>query len=663
MKKVKLSKTLKYVLIIALICCFVSMLGTFCMQHNWGKTKVTQYTVTLSELGAMIDANNAANGKNIQTTFNRSGSIISFAVYEPKSANGNVVPGIVCTHGGYNQKEMQMPFYIELARRGFVVVTFDWAGHGRTDTATDGDTGNSQGMVAMVEYIMSLKQVDENHVGITGHSWSNWGCMSAIRQLLDSPNPNIAAYANQGLGLSVAGMPWIGRGIEADCAYDNMFIALNLCAYDEFDSLTHTNHYLVQDDVKGAVAAFYPGFDFSQPITEGMVYNREGPTSVIQDNGQRVAKDDNAEIVVFQPPVTHPGFHFSLAGSKLITQEFYAAFGVPAGASFIKSTNQIWPVTACFQLLGLLAFFALLFPLVELLLQTKLFACLRKDENAEIYAPSIKDWREWLPFAITIAAFLLYTFLNYDKYYAMADSVMASDKYQLQASNSVGFFSLCCGFFTLFMLVVNYLMRWLTHRKGGGDLGNPFASATVPAFKNFFRAVLFGFTLAAIMFIPVYIAYYVFGADFRIGCFLVTADEPKDLLDIIVIYLPFWLLFYIPNAIFNANARFKDMPDWLSTLICALTNCLGLLVYLCIHYGSLFSTGSLYYNHSMSGSVLAGIVCYALIPCLFFASYSARYILKKTNNAWAAGVANAVIMCLVLSCANGSTSPDQIILF
>jgi len=178
------------------------MLGTFAMQHNWGKTRVTQKTITLSELAGMIEANNAANNKKVDITFQRSPAIISFTLYEPKSADGKRVPAIVCTHGGSNTKEMQMPFYIELVRRGFVVIAFDWAGHGRTDQAVDEASGGSQGMTAMAEYLMSLKQVDETQIGITGHSWSNWGSTAAVRiENTTTDHNHIAAYANQALGL------------------------------------------------------------------------------------------------------------------------------------------------------------------------------------------------------------------------------------------------------------------------------------------------------------------------------------------------------------------------------------------------------------------------------------------------------------------------------
>ena len=143
-----------------------------------------------------------------------------------------------------------------------------------------------------------------------------------------------------------------------------------------------------------------------------------------------------------------------------------------------------------------------------------------RGRGEEIRQIAVKDWREWVPFVITIIAFILYTYLNYDKLYCLGFTAMDDDKYQLEASRSVGFFNLCCGFFTLLMILVNYWMRWLTHRKGGEEIGNPFESVTVQSFKQFFRSIIFGFAVAAVMFIPVYIAYYIFGADFRIGNFV-----------------------------------------------------------------------------------------------------------------------------------------------
>ena len=56
-------------LAVALVLCFVSMIGTSCMQTNWGKTDVKVHNVTLSELAQTIRENNEKNGKDVEITF------------------------------------------------------------------------------------------------------------------------------------------------------------------------------------------------------------------------------------------------------------------------------------------------------------------------------------------------------------------------------------------------------------------------------------------------------------------------------------------------------------------------------------------------------------------------------------------------------------------
>jgi len=653
------TKKMKYVLIVAIIACLISMIGTYAMQNGWGTIKVTHKTITLSELAGMIQANNVANNKNVDITFERNSSAkISFVVFEPKSANGKSVPGIVCTHGGCNTKEMQMPFYIELARRGFVVIAFDWAGNGRTDSAVDAACGGSQGMTAMAELIMSMKQVDETRVGITGHSWSNWGCTAAVRiENTTTEHNHIAAYANQALGL-VANM------FNKEMIEDGFFLALNICKYDEFEAAQGNVDYLNHARAKAAVATFYPNVNFSQPLQEGMIYTNNGGLGFIQDNGQRVLSGRESAITIYTPNTTHPGIHFSTeTGTALIVKQFYAAFGTPNGASFIKSTSAVWPIVVCFQLLGLFGFFALLFPVVTLLLKTRVFSCLLRREEEEIAVYSLTSWKDWLPFIITIFALMIYQFGTYGRYFVMGETGLDPSIYLNQAPRGVGFWTMCCGFFTLMMLLLHYGMRRLTHRKDGVDLGNPFAPAAVDSFKRFFRGIVFAFAVVGIMYIPVYLAFFVFGADFRICTLAVMPEMPKHLLKALFKFLPLWLTFYIPSAIFNANTRFKELPEWGSTLVCALVNSLGLIIYIAYNYYCLFQKGALWFS-GIGTPVLGGIIAWAIPPFLFFSAFSSRFILNRTNNnAWAAGFVNALLACLMLVASNGGWTVDYILPF
>lgn len=82
-----------------------------------------------------------------------------------EASNSNPVPGVVVIHGVYQSKEWLMAFGIELARRGFVVLTIDAASHGNSGyTSYDTDRG---GAVAL-EYLNDLDFVGK--LGIVGHS-------------------------------------------------------------------------------------------------------------------------------------------------------------------------------------------------------------------------------------------------------------------------------------------------------------------------------------------------------------------------------------------------------------------------------------------------------------------------------------------------------------
>ena len=54
--------------------------------------------------------------------------------------------------------------------------------------------------------------------------------------------------------------------------------------------------------------------------------------------------------------------------------------------------------------------------------------------------------------------------------------------------------------------------------------------------------------------------------DFRICSFVVALPQYKELPLFLVKYLPLWAAFYVPNAILNANTRFKEIPEWLTTV-------------------------------------------------------------------------------------------------
>lgn len=107
-----------------------------------------------------------ADGANIHSTLQK-------PVY---ATAADPLPGVVVIHGSLQNKEWLMAFGIELARRGFVVLTIDANGHGNSDSG-EGGAGT-----AALEYLADLDFVDESEMGLIGHSMGGGYAWRAINQ-------------------------------------------------------------------------------------------------------------------------------------------------------------------------------------------------------------------------------------------------------------------------------------------------------------------------------------------------------------------------------------------------------------------------------------------------------------------------------------------------
>lgn len=623
-------------LVVALLLCFISMIGTSCMQTNWGKTDVDVLTGTLSEIAGMIRENNEAYDKDIQITFTEDSTYsFSFMTLIPSNATAdNPVPAIVCSHGAFNTKEMQLSSYLELARRGFVVATIDMSGHGYSDNAIDSFTGGSMGMVAAVEYVMSLPCVDESQVGITGHSMGNQAAFGTLQQLnVEGSTQRISAWVGGGGTRVVVNM-------TPEYMKDLLW-TISIAKYDETDTeLFESYNILTNDYGKEMVTWTYPEFS-DDAVVEGQWYTPDGPIDSPAPGEKLPVKQG---FCMYSPHITHPQFYFSSIGTEIVVNGFYNAYGTPSGAEYISSDNQVWQFAVAFELIGLIGFFMMLFPLVSLLSRTRLFAnVVRKETTAETL-PALKNPREWITLVVTCVILIAFSFVTYYKLFPKGDRYLDASVYAGGiVSNGIGLWSLVCGVFVVIVIIVVFAVKWLLYRKSAQKLVNPFAPAAMSSVSQFLLTVVFAFSVVIIMFIPVYIARYVFAADFRICSFVIYAPTLDSIPLAILKYAPLWFAFYIPNAIMNANTRYRDVPNWLTTTICAVVNCAAVVIFEYIQYSKVLNEDHLWHPECS----MAGIVGFAVIPCLFYAAYSARYIYNRTRNAWAAGMINGTVMCCV----------------
>ncbi len=290
------------------------------------------------------------------------GVTVSGLLYTPRNATAATpAPAVLISHGYINTREMQSPFAIELARRGFVVLSMDMTGHGYSG----GIVGTADfGGPAALRYLRSLPVVDRANVGLEGHSMGGGPILAAAAEIPDGYRSIVLEGSTPGL-----------LGAKAPANPRNLAVVFG--QFDEFAGL-------MWQVPKGSLVATSPKLQ--------KVFGLTGPVEVDHIYGS-VA--DGTARVLLNPPVTHPWEHFSQAGVGGAIGWFQKTLPAPHARPL---NDQVWLWKEIGTLISFVGMVWLILATFELLLASKTFAGL--NHAAEPLAER-RDLRWWLAFAIT----------------------------------------------------------------------------------------------------------------------------------------------------------------------------------------------------------------------------------------------------------------------
>ena len=638
----KIRKKSLVFLAIALALCILGSAMASLVMSGFGSVKVENYNnKTLAQIAETIQANNTANGKNIEVSFTGSPTAkMTYKVLVPKNATAaNPVPAVVVMHGGLSNKDTTAPVYIELARRGYVVIAFDAMGHGKTDKAVDALTHNSMGMEAMVELAMSMDCVDETQIGVTGHSWGNNGAAGSINAInLGTSNPRINALLNAQGSLAIFDL--------LPGAMDGVTFGFSAGKYDEMD-VTYFSSYTLPSTpfAIGWIQEVYPEFNGSE-VPLGVWFDENGAHELAE--GTKF--DGVGGRVMYNPENTHPAALFSKTAIRVNINFFYGAFGTPANAKYISSSNQIWGLYIAFLVIGLIGWFALALAIFDLLLLSPLFSRLRGSQNTLVIddkaqLPSFKDPKESVPLL------LMFVFLTVFSYFTLLPCTTAGAKLipsstffpnAAHTSSALGYWSWIIAVTSLLAIyIVSQIKVLLNRRTEGYTWQNPLLPARI-GIGELAQTALLAFAMFCGVHLVLLIIDEVFSVDFVIASVDFTTFRPVKIF-VMFRYLLLCAPFYIVNAILNANTRFNDLPEWASTLILCVGNMLGLGIYLFVEYSSLFATGMLVHPDACSTDT----VVWAMLIPLVVGPIIARYTYKRTGNIWAGALFNSFLFIMM----------------
>jgi hypothetical protein len=97
-----------------------------------------------------------------------------------RSQSGAAAPAVVIAHGFAGSQQLMQPFALTLARNGYVVVTFDFLGHGRNPEPMRGDitkeTGITEALLAELGQVADVARAlpqSDGRLAVLGHSMAS----------------------------------------------------------------------------------------------------------------------------------------------------------------------------------------------------------------------------------------------------------------------------------------------------------------------------------------------------------------------------------------------------------------------------------------------------------------------------------------------------------
>ncbi len=497
------------------------------------------------------------------------GATLSALIYQPATATPqHPAPAVLVSHGYINTREMQSPFAIELARRGFVVLAMDMEGHGYSSGAVR-FPGSDLGGPAALRYLQSLPYVDKANIGLEGHSMGGIPISSAAASQPDGYKAIVFEGSTPAF-----------LGAKAPPAFHNLAIVFG--QFDEFAPL-------MWGVPKGSMIAgskkIAKVFGEPSPILVGKIYG---------DVAAGTAK------VLENPPVTHPWEHFSRAGVGGAVDWFQKTLAGEAHP--LAPGDQIWLWKEIGTGVAFAGLICLLIGTFEGLLGLAVFAPMARPADPVAERRGAK-W--WLAFALTAAvpALTFYPFMKWGNLFFPMQLFPQSIHNQLLVWALLN---------ALITLLLSFVLR-------GGK----------PVFSHdWLRSAGIAAATIAVGYLSLALVDATLKTDFRFWVLGLKPLDGRHALMAIPYAIVWAVYFLVAFRALSANLAVKGEGFMMQAGAWKLASCLGFAVLLLVQYATLFRTGLLF----TPDEPLNTIVAIQFVPLLASFGAIAAVTYRRTNS-------------------------------
>jgi dienelactone hydrolase len=558
-----------------------------------------------------------------------SGASMSALLYKPNGVSvDNKAPGIIVSHGWWNNKEMQSSNYVELARRGYVVMSIDMYGHGDSDYLTSDITLGGTGMYDAVKLMADLPYIDQAKIGVSGHSNGARAANFSVAIDNAAQKPLIAAV------FLVDNDP-----VYTDAANDNAYFNLygtrdtGLVAdqYDEFFFRSYS--------AEGAVLT--PPRDYiGTPNAQSFLHYGADPKDIsdVREAGTFYTDGASDAIrVTFTPAQTHPWGTISKGTVADQLDFFDKAFGAPTA---IDSGAQVWQIKEIFTALGMVGFAIFLLAFARTLLSTRAFAGLKLEAPMAV-APNTRAGLGWFWGAMVVSALISgisYVVMSNTPWIQGIAFNFLPTIFTQGAVFFIAFWAAFNGLTTIAIMVISYLFFG---RKQGMS---PRALGLLPGWRKVGLSAALAVVTVGAAYGIVFFFSWMLNTDFRFWTMAVK-DFGADKLWIALLYVPFFLVYFVANSVaVNVFNRFTLRgKEWLNTAVLALVNALAPIVLVVAQYVTFFVSG---YTIPNFGGIFS-IWLFPVIVILAATAVLSRKLYRITGNPYIGGFISAVVVTLI----------------
>ncbi|MFX1391599.1 MAG: alpha/beta hydrolase [Promethearchaeota archaeon] len=500
-------------------------------------------------------------------------------LYRPLTATASSpAPGVLGIHGYNNDKDVQRPASLELAKAGFVVLAIDRAAHGDSE----GDTEFQVGCLdAAYKWLAGLAFVDGTSMGLFGHSMGY-----ILGSVLAALNPDHDACVFETFP------PFL---------YNFTILHNVLHIWSQYEEWYDLPYYYITGTLP---TPLYPStMTVSQVMAQGMSILETnagvapGTGAVDTTYGTFGVGDAYREHLAVG--LTHPGQTMDqTTTAEIVAWMLQALMGETEGDAWniAAIVGQTYLGVEIFGGFALLFSFVSVVFLTQLLLKTKFFNEVQQPMPERVVTKKKMNWWIFASINTVIAAVFFGLFTHADEHWQFA--TYAPPLKMGMINNWLGFF-LTTAAAAAFFITLWYL---LFNRKDRGsitlyNLGVTYDSEKFgTTFKNkgnwqiFGKTVLLALLLFGWMYMLVSIFQTFFLIEFRIFWTFAKMFTPQRFVQFLL-YLPLFLPFFLLNGgVFlfgqirqeeSSSSIKTHLVWWLKTLFAMLA---GLLILFLIQY-------------------------------------------------------------------------------